>query len=499
MSASASESPASVAPHGHARTPRVIPPVREGVAWRESFDRAAREEPRFGAGVRYLRADVAATLRRVVPADAKVLEVGCGLGDTLDALPNAVRHGIDASPEAVSRVSAQRPWLDVDHADAMTFRRDDRYDAIVCDRLVHSVPDIQALLENLGAHLAPGGRVFLTCYNYLWEPALRVGERLGMKLPTPEANWLSESDLANLFDLADLEVVKFEDRMLLPMPVPLVAGLVNRYLAPMPGLRVFTMYRLYVLRRRATMHDPPRATPRVSVVVPARNESGNVPNIVARTPVMGSETELIFVEGNSTDDTRAAIERAIAEYQGPLKLSLYGQPGKGKGDAVREGFAHATGDVLMILDADLTVPPEDLPKFYDVMVRGTTDYVHGTRLVYPMESEAMRFLNKLGNVGFSKLFTFLLNQPIKDTLCGTKVLWALDWQRITDNRAYFGDFDPFGDFDMIFGAAKLNLKILEIPIRYRDRTYGTTNISRFRHGFMLLQMSAVAATKLKFV
>jgi glycosyltransferase involved in cell wall biosynthesis len=235
------------------------------------------------------------------------------------------------------------------------------------------------------------------------------------------------------------------------------------------------------------------------VVVPARNEEGNVPNIVARTPVMGRETELIFVEGGSKDNTRAAIEQAIAEYKGPLKLSFYTQTGKGKGDAVRVGFAHATGDILMILDADLTVPPEELPKFYDVMAQGKTDYVHGTRLVYPMESEAMRFLNKLGNIGFSKLFTFLLNQPLKDTLCGTKVVWARDWQRISDNRKHFGDFDPFGDFDLIFGAARLNLKILEIPIRYRDRTYGETNISRFRHGFMLLQMSAVAATKLKFV
>jgi len=242
----------------------------------------------------------------------------------------------------------------------------------------------------------------------------------------------------------------------------------------------------------------PKSLPRVSVVVPARNEAGNIPKIIERTPVMGAETELIFVEGGSKDDTRGTIERAIADYRGPLKLSVYGQTGKGKGDAVRVGFREATGDILMILDADMTVPPEDLPKFYDVMVGGLSDYVQGTRLVYPMEAEAMRFLNKLGNIGFSKLFTYLLNQPLKDTLCGTKVLWAQDYERLAANRAYFGDFDPFGDFDLIFGASKLNLKILEIPIRYRDRTYGETNISRFRHGWLLLQMSAVAATKLKF-
>ena len=257
------------------------------------------------------------------------------------------------------------------------------------------------------------------------------------------------------------------------------------------------MYRLYALRRR---DEAPvkTAAPRVSVVVPARNEAGNIPKILERTPVMGAGTELIFVEGGSSDDTRGTIERAIAEYRGPLTVSVYGQTGKGKGDAVRVGFREATGDILMILDADMTVPPEELPKFFDVMVRGQCDYVQGTRLVYPMESEAMRFLNKLGNIGFSKLFTYLLNQPIKDTLCGTKVLWSRDYERLAAGRSYFGDFDPFGDFDLIFGSSRLNLKILEIPIRYRDRTYGETNISRFRHGWMLLQMSAVAATKLKF-
>ncbi len=485
--------------HEPRRSQRTVPPVRDDSAWRETFDRAARETPRFTAGVRHLRDDVTSALQRVIPHDARVLEVGCGRGDTLAALSNAVRHGLDSSPVAVERARCDHPALTLFEGDALTFQSDERYDAIVCDRMVHSTPDIQMLLENVGAHLAPGGRVYLTCYNYLWEPALRVAERLGLKFPTPENNWLSESDLVNLFDLADLEVVKFEDRMLIPAPVPVVSGLVNRFLAPLPVLRSFSVYRLYVLRRRASGRAPAVIPPRVSVVVPARNEEGNVPNIIARTPVMGRETELIFVEGGSKDGTRAAIEREMADYKGPLKLSFHTQSGKGKGDAVRVGFAHATGDLLMILDADLTVPPEELPKFYDVMVQGKTDYVHGTRLVYPMEREAMRFLNKLGNIGFSKLFTFLLNQPLKDTLCGTKVVWSRDWRRISDNRSYFGDFDPFGDFDLIFGAAKLNLKILEIPIRYRDRTYGETNISRFRHGWMLLQMSAVAATKLKFV
>ena len=472
------------------------PASDETTAWRRYFERYATERPRFPGAADFLRRDFAATMRRLIPGDARVLEVGSGAGETLAALANPVRHGIDLTPAAVEAARLRHPDVRVELGDALTFARPERYDAIVCDRLVHTVPDVQKLLENVAAHLAPGGRVFLSCFNFLWENAFALAEKAGFKIPAPSANWLSESDLENLFDLAGLEAVKFEDRLLVPAEVPVVGALANRYLASLPALRRLSMYRVYVLRRR---DEAPKKTASVTVVVPARNEAGNVPAILARTPVLGEGTELIFVEGGSTDDTWATIERAMKEYTGPLKVSLHRQNGRGKGDAVRVGFAHATGDLLMILDADLTVPPEDLPKFYDAAVGGVAEYIHGTRLVYPMEDEAMRFLNRLGNIGFSKIFTFLLNQPLKDTLCGTKVIWASDYARLAANRAYFGDFDPFGDFDLIFGAAKLNLKIAEIPIRYKNRTYGTTNISRFRHGWLLLKMSAVAARKLKFV
>jgi SAM-dependent methyltransferase len=474
------------------------PPAASGetLAWRSYFERYVTERPRFSAGVDFLRRDFAETMRRLIPADARVLELGAGAGDTLAALSNSVRDGIDLVPAAVEAARQAHPELAVTLDDALTFSRPERYDAIVCDRLVHTVPDVQRLLENAADHLAPGGRIFLSCFNFLWEDALALAEKLGAKIPAPNANWLSESDLANLFDLAGLEAVKFEDRLLMPLDLPLVGRLANRYLASLPVVRRLSLYRVYVLRRRG---EAPKRKAAVSVVVPARNEAGNVPAILARTPVLGDRTELIFVEGGSTDDTWATIEREMAAYQGPLAVSLHRQQGKGKGDAVRVGFSHATGDLLMILDADLTVPPEDLPKFYAAAVDGVADYIHGTRLVYPMEDEAMRFLNRLGNIGFSKIFTFLLNQPLKDTLCGTKVIWADDYARLAANRAFFGDFDPFGDFDLIFGASKLNLKIAEIPIRYKNRTYGTTNISRFRHGWLLLKMSAVAARKLKFV
>jgi glycosyltransferase involved in cell wall biosynthesis len=279
--------------------------------------------------------------------------------------------------------------------------------------------------------------------------------------------------------------------------VPGLAPLLNRYLGKLPGWQRLSMYRIYALRRRESLTEPRQVS--VSVVVPARNEAGNIAAAIARTPLMGKKTEIIFVEGGSSDGTWEAIQAAIAAYRGPLELRAIQQQGQGKGDAVRLGFSQAQGDVLMILDADLTVPPEELLVFYDVIARGLGDFVQGTRLVYPMDPGAMRFFNKLGNIAFSQLFTYLLQQPIKDTLCGTKVLWRRDYERIAAARHFFGDLDPFGDFDLIFGAAKLNLKIVEVPVRYRERAYGETNISRWRHGWLLLKMSGVAAKKLRYV
>jgi glycosyltransferase involved in cell wall biosynthesis len=236
----------------------------------------------------------------------------------------------------------------------------------------------------------------------------------------------------------------------------------------------------------------------VSVVVPARNEAGNIPEIFRRVPEMGKGTELIFVEGHSNDGTYEAIEKAMADH--PERLcKLFQQTGIGKGDAVRLAFAQANGDILMILDADLTVPPEDLPRFYEALCSEKAEFVNGVRLVYPMGEKAMRFFNLLSNKFFSMAFSWLLGQPVKDTLCGTKVLTRESYLKIANNRAYFGDFDPFGDFDLLFGAAKLNLKIVDLPIRYQDRTYGTTNIQRWKHGWLLLKMVLFAAKRIKFI
>jgi glycosyltransferase involved in cell wall biosynthesis len=304
------------------------------------------------------------------------------------------------------------------------------------------------------------------------------------------------ADVENLLYLAGYEVFRRGTETLMPMFVPGISPLLNRVGAQLPVLRELALTDYFVAR--AVPRVAPERSPSVSVICPCRNERGNIRAAVARTPLMGSATELIFVDGNSTDGTVEEIEQLIREYRGPLTLKLVLQgDGKGKGDAVRKGFAAATCDVLMILDSDLTVPPEDLPKFYGALVSGRGEFINGVRLVYPMEGEAMRLLNLFGNKFFSSALSWLLEQPIKDSLCGTKVLYREAYERIARNRDYFGEFDPFGDFDLLFGAARLNMRIVDLPVRYRARTYGETKIHRFSHGWLLLKMTAFGFAKLR--
>jgi glycosyltransferase involved in cell wall biosynthesis len=329
----------------------------------------------------------------------------------------------------------------------------------------------------------------------MWQPIISAAERLGLKYPQPLLNWTTVEDIGNLLHLADFEVVQSRKHVLLPKYVPLLTALSNRVLAHLPFVRHFCLTN-WIVARPLNL-EARSVAPTVSVICPCRNEAGNIAQIVDRLPEMGSHTELIFVEGHSTDNTLEMCRSAAAATT--KDVSVLVQQGRGKGDAVRLGFSQAKGDILMILDADISVVPEDLEHFYEALVEGKADFVNGCRLIYTMDPTAMRFLNLLGNRFFALLLSKLMGQPIKDSLCGTKVLWRSKYEDLARGRSYFGEIDPFGDFDLLFGAAKLGLKIVEVPIRYRQRTYGSTNISRFSDGWLLLRMSAKAASKLYFV
>lgn len=459
--------------------------------WKDQSQASRRT--RHQTGLRYKRT-LLQILKGIIPRASRVLYVGSGRGDILAGLEPSVGVGIEPEEELAAKARQLHPELETRGTPFEEIGSVGEFDYIVAADLLLDCYDVDALLASIKKNTTSSTRLVITNYSQLWRPILKLLRMLRLARPRFGNTWFSPADIRAAFDRCGFEVLSERSEILFPARIPLVSSFMNRFVARLPIFRWFCLHRVFVARPVAETFSN---KPSVTVLVPARNEAGNVPRLMSEIPQMGSFTEVLFVEGNSTDDTWDVLEKAVSERNDP-NIRLMKQPGKGKGDAVRAGFAEARGDILMILDADLTVPAEMLPRFYDAIVSGRAEFANGTRLVYQMDDRAMRFLNLLGNHFFAFGFTYVMGQPVRDTLCGTKVLTKESYQKIADNRSYFGDFDPFGDFDLLFGAAHLNLKILDVPIRYRERVYGDTNISRFRHGFLLLRMLFVGARKLKF-
>jgi SAM-dependent methyltransferase len=457
------------------------------------FDRFAADEERWRRRNRTYHRLLESICRFLIPPNARVLELGSGGGALLAALEPSRGVGVDVSGEMVALARARHPELEFVQGAAEHVVREETFDYVVLSDLVPFAYDLQAVLKNVAAMTDEHSRVVIHSYSQFWRPVIRLAELLRLKQSKPIRNWVTPDDCRNLLDLSGFETISVTRRILFPKKIPLLTTFLNGVVAHVWPLSHLCLTYWVLARPRP---GPERRDLGVSVVVPCRNEEGTVPEIVARIPELGTGTEIVFVEGGSTDGTRQAIEREIAAHP-EREISLYTQTGNGKADAVRVGFERARHEVLMILDGDLTVAPEDLPKFYAAVRDGRADFVNGSRLVYDLEPEAMQFLNILGNKFFSGIFSFLIDQHVKDTLCGTKVLRRSDYDRIVRGRSYFGDFDPFGDFDLLLGSARLGLKIVDVPVRYAARTYGSTNISRFRHGWQLVRMSVVGFVKLK--
>lgn len=460
------------------------------------FNSVATERERWRKRGTYYHKELEKYLRFLIPPNSSIIEIGCGTGDTLAALNPGRGLGVDISPKMIEVAKKKFPHLQFEVGDLEVLQIEEKFDYVLLIETIGHVDDIQLAFKELHKVCKPETRVIIVYYNYLWEPILKFAEAVGLRMKHLLQHWLPLEDISNLLNLTDFEVIKKGYRFLLPIYIPFISTFFNKFLANMPFFWKLSLNEIIVARPNGKRKPPEKVT--CSVIIPCRNERGNIEQAILRTPQMGKHTEFIFIEGHSKDGTLEECKRIKAQYP-QRDITVLVQDGKGKGDAVRKGFAHAKNDVLMILDADLTVSPEDLPKFFEAIVSGKGEFINGSRLVYQMEKEAMRFLNLLGNKFFSRAFTYLLEQRIRDTLCGTKVLWREDYNKIIAGREYFGDFDPFGDFDLLFGAAKLNLKIIEIPVKYHERTYGRTQISRFRHGLLLLRMTLFAVKKIKFI
>lgn len=460
------------------------------------FDSIAADRPRQRKRKKYYWDDITRQCNFFIHSDYSVLEVGCGTGELLNELNCNDKVGIDFSIEMVKQAKQNYPQLNILHMAAEDIVLTRKFDVIILSNLIGYLDDIETVFKQLHRVSHSQTKIIISYYNYFWEPVLKLGEWLGYKTKTPNQNWLSISEINSLLFYAGFQVYRNSKSMLMPVYFPLLSEFFNGLLSKLPLFRNFCINQYAFAKPYFTVHEIEREYT-VSVIVPARNESGNIDNLIKRLPKLGKHTEIIIVESGSTDDTWNKIINA-KEQNTRIDIKAIQLAEKGKAAAVNAGFDIATGEVLVILDADLTVAPEDLTKFYDAIIQNKGDFIYGSRLVYQMEKEAMRFLNLVGNKFFSLLFTWLLDQRFKDTLCGTKVLFKKDYLRLKKNRNYFGNFDPFGDFDLLFGAYKLNLCMVELPVKYHERTYGRTNISRFKHGFLLLRMCVFAARKIKF-
>ena len=436
----------------------------------------------------------------IIPEGARVLDLGCSTGSLLASLKPSRGVGVDFSPAMIERARISYPDLefvlgDIENPGTIA-SIEGEFDYIVLSDTIGSLEDIEETLRGLHPLCTASTRLVIAYFSSLWEPLVNLGTKLGWRMPQPEVNLISSVDFLNIMDLTEFEPIRTELRQLTPYALWGVGRFINRYIAPLPLIRNLCL-RTYLVARSLKAQTPSELS--TTILIPCRNERGNIERAIREMPRFGAHQEVMFVEGNSRDDTYEECLRVQRAYEGQWDIKVLRQDGKGKGDAVRKGFDNASGDILMILDADLTVPPAALPKFYRAIASGKGEFINGTRLVYPMEDEAMRFLNHIANQTFARIFSYLLNQRFTDTLCGTKVLTRNVYRQIVAGRAYFGDFDPFGDFDLIFGAAKQSRRIIEVPVHYKARTYGETQISRFRDGMLLIRMVVFAFKKLKAI
>jgi len=482
---------------------------------RAHYDRlAARRDHWYGRNRGY-HDYLEHALRALVPPGRSVLELGSGTGNLLEALQPGRGVGIDLSPAMVELSRRKFPRMRFEVQDAEAIDGSEPFEVIVASDLIGELLDVAAMLERLQAISSAETRLILTFHNPALEGILRMAQRIGLTMPPARQNWIGPNDIIGLLELSDFTVERVHAGLLLPALLPPLRQIADAVPGGTPLIDYLNTVNIVVAR-------PQRPRPRrwplsCSVIVPCRNEVGNIEAAVSRMPSMGSHTEIVFVDGASSDGTCERIEEMRRRWAGTRDIRLIHQvPGPeilpaspaapdapvamlklGKGDAVRKGFDAARGDVLMILDADLTVPPEDLPRFFDAIASGKAEFVNGSRLLYPMEERAMKVVNYLGNKLFSNLFTWMLGQRVRDTLCGTKAMRRDAYGRIAGGRAYFGEFDPFGDFDLLFGAARLGLRIVDVPVRYRRRRNGVTKVRVVRHGVLLIAMSLVAFRKFK--
>ena len=442
-------------------------------------------------------------LKEIIPEKSNILELGCGNGQLLASLKPNYGLGIDFSAKLVKEAKKKYHKLNFIEADieklSKTIGSETKFDfIIICDTIGY-LEDITETLDSLHSFFNEDTRLIVSYYSPLWSPFLNLATLLKLKMVNRNSTLLGTSDISNFLDNSHYQTVRIERKILIPFSLFGIERLINRFIAPLPLFSNICLRHYNISRSLKAINNKKKSA---SVIIPCKNERGNIASAISRLPKFTDNIEVIFVEGNSSDGTWEEInkvKKANNKTNKKFNIKAYKQPSEGKADAVFHAFDNATNDILIILDGDLTVAPESLKKFWNKISSGEAEYINGSRLIYPMDNNAMKFLNYIANKIFSILFTWLLGQRFTDTLCGTKVISKKNYLRAKKKNNDLGNFDPFGDFFLIFGASRLCLKINEVPIRYKARIYGETQISRFSHGMLLVKMLVLAFLKIKAI
>jgi hypothetical protein len=463
---------------------------------RDIFDRGAADRERARARHAYYYETLRERLRSIVEKDSRVLCLRSDTGQYLEWVEASRGVGVEIAPKLTEIARERHPQYEFHTVESVErLEVVGPFDYILIVDSINEFFDVQETLEKLAHLCSEKTRLVIVFYSFLWQPLARLAQTTGLKREQPMQNWLSLPNLSHLLNLGGFEVVRRYRSLLWPFRIPLISGFLNGYLAKLPLIEKLCLVHTVIARPRTGLDTAGEAT--VSVVIPCRNEAGNVEAAVTRTPEMGAGTELIFCDDRSTDGTAEEVKRMQQAFP-ERRIRLIEGPGINKAENVWCGFDAAENDLLMILDGDLTVPPEELTKFYRALVQGRGEFINGTRMVYPMRDQAMRLANIFGNKLFSLAFSYILGQDVSDTLCGTKALWRDDFQRLKLLRGSWGVEDRWGDYELIFGAATLNLAHVDLPVHYMERTYGETKMtSRLRNAGVMLRMCLAAFTRLR--
>lgn len=463
-------------------------PIMAKESVEEHFDEIAPNYDYWKKKNAYYYSTIKTFISRIIPEGSSVLEVGCGTGEILATTKPQRGVGIDISKKMVELASQKFPQYTFIHSPIEDLQLGEKFDYIVMIDVVDHVHDVMDVFHSLYRFCHSETQVILTTINPWWDPILSVMEKFGAKMPEGPHNFIEKRNLTKMLELMDFSISYSGYMLLFPKKIPVLSFLANSIGTRMWGIQKMSAVQ-YMLIHPMVKNDIDLRLG-CSVIIPCYNEQDNIEEAIRRTPQMGRETEIIVVNDCSTDNTAQKVRDLQSRYPN-LKLVDY-SPNRGKGYAVRKGFEAATQEVLMILDADISTPPEELPRFFDPLNKGICQFVNGTRMVYPMENQAMRTLNLFGNKIFGFIMSFVTQQNLTDTLCGTKAFYKKDLKMIK------WGLDKWGDFDLLFGAARTGKKIMEVPVHYMTRKSGESKMRSFRHGVHLLRACYLGFKELVF-